>query len=283
MKTAFDIILLVVLLLLFQLSEVRADGFALMESYPAQGQIVKSSDLVNNPIYLKFNHPVDRFSEGLLRLYDKSAYSMCQLNICGVVNYEENDTKVIWYPRSPEYLFQPGKFFEIRIGDADPSVPSIPYSQVLYRDTFGNTLPVTHIDFSVDKCQPIASLTVTDNKMLTVPCNSGLFDGFTSGSGYSIKLTGGTSNPSCGLSLTVEGKVWLELPDGFAISLFDPFTTFQLNPGDNFSFDLINYTFVGIEPVGNYKFGFRLLNPVTGDNYSTVTTGFSFGICPVIF
>lgn len=284
MKIAFEILLLVVLLLLFQMSEVCANDFALLESYPAQGQIVKASDLVNNPIYLKFNHPVDRSYIGLVKLVDKTANSICQLNICGIVNLEDNnDTKLIWYPQGTAYLFQPGKLFEIQIGDSNPSVPPIPYSQELFKDTFGNTLPVTYIDFSVDKCQPIASLMVTDNNVRTVVCSSGLFDVYTSESGYAVKLTAGISNPSCGVALTVEGKVWLELPDGSLLSFFDPFTTVQLSPGDNFSVDLLNYTFVGSEPLGNYKFGFRLLNPVTGDNYSTGTTSFSFGVCPLIF
>lgn len=283
MKTAFTIVSLVVLLVLSHVSEVGADGFALLESYPAQGQIVTTSDLVGRPIYLKFSHPVDRSYIGLVRLFDKSGYNICQLNVCGVVNLEEKDTKLIWHPRDPADLFQSGKFFEIHIGDPMPSPAPVLSSQALFRDIFGNTLPVTYIDFSVDECQPIASLKITENDVRSLLCNSGLRLSYASGPGYAIQLTAGVSNPSCGLGLTVEGKVWLTLPDGSLMSVLDPFTTVHLRPGDNISVDLLSYTFVGSEPAGNYELGFRLLNPVTGDTYSAATTGFSFGVCPLLF
>ena len=282
MRRTIEMLLTVALLLSSGLSEVSAAGFALLESYPAQGQVVTAADLVDKRIYLKFNHPVDRSYIGLVRLLDSTESSICQLNVCGAVHFEENDTKVVWQPRDPANLFQPGKFFQIHIGDPLPSPAPIPFAQALLRDTSGNTLPVTYIDFSLDKCQPTASLTLTSNNVLTVFCYSGLRPVYTSGRGYGIKLTAGVSNPSCGLGLTVEGKVWLRLPDGSLMSLLDPFTTAHVSPGDGISVDLLDYTFVGSEPVGHYEFGFRLVNPVTGENYSAATTGFSFGVCPTL-
>jgi hypothetical protein len=279
MNRAREILLLAVLLLLSHLSEVRADGFALLNSYPAHGQVLATSSLVNNPIYLKFNHPVDRSYLGVVRLLDKTGNSICQLNTCGVVNLAENDTKLIWYPNGPAELFQPGKFFEIHIGEPNPTVPPVPFAPVLLRDVFGNTLAATYIDFSVDKCQPMASLKITDNNVRTLRCTGGLVDSDAPGRGYAINLTADISNPSCGSGLAVEGKVWLRLPDGSLMSVVDPFTTVRLSPGDTFSVDLLNYTFVGDEPAGNYQFSFRLLNPVTGDIHSAATTGLSFGVC----
>lgn len=276
MERGFAIALLIAPLLVFGSSEVHADAFALLDSYPAQGQIVTASDLFNNPVYLKFNHPVDRSYIQRVRLLDKIGNFFCQLNICGFVTFEENDTKVIWHPQMPGSLFQPGAFFEIHIGILDP-----PFGPYLFRDTFGNTLPVTYIDFGVDKCQPLGSLKLTDNGVRTILCNSGGIPPFyVGGSGYAIRVTAEISNPSCGAGLTVEGKLWLQLPDGSLMSVVDPFTTVPLGPGKNVSVDLLNYAFVGTEPVGSYGFGLRLLNPVNGDTYSTATTGFSFGVCP---
>lgn len=283
-KKSFEIASIFIVLLFCQLTEVRADDFILLESYPAQGQIVKPSDLVNNPIYLKFNHPVNRYYQGVIRLLDKTSKSSGQINMGGVVNFENNDTKLIWYPDQAASLFQPGYSFEIQIGDQNPDVPPVPYAPVLLMDTSGNGLPVTYIDFSVDKCQPIASLKVTDNNLITCWCDSPLgFDCHGNLSGYAITLTAGLTNPSCGSSLSVEGRVWLQLPDSSLLSLFDPPAVVPLIPGDSFSGDLLSYTFNGSEPTGGYTFYFRLLNSITGDFYSTATTGFTFGVCPAIF
>jgi hypothetical protein len=276
MKRGFEIALLTGLFLVLPSAAAYADGFALLESYPAAGQTVTASDLFDHPICLKFNHPVDRSYIQRLRLLDKSGNFFCQLNVCGFVTYEENDTKVIWHPQTPGRLFQPGAFFEIHIGIQDP-----PFGPYLFRDTSGNTVPVTYIDFGVDKCQPLGSVKVTDNGVRTILCNSGGIPPFyVGGSGYAVRVTAEISNPSCGIDLTVEGKLWLQLPDGSSRSVVDPFTTVPLSPGKTVSVDLLNHAFVGTEPVGGYELGFRLLNPVNGDTYSTATTGFSFGACP---
>ena len=283
MNRAREILLLTVLLLFSHLPEARADAFALLNSHPAHGQVLTTSDLVNNPIYLKFNHPVERSSLRVVRLLDKTGKSICQFSTCGVVNLEENDTKLIWHPNGPAELFQPSKFFEIHIGDPNPSVPPIPFGPVLFRDIFGNTLAATYIDFSVDKCQPMASLRIIDNDVRTLRCTGGLFDFYAPGRGYAINLTAQLSNPRCGSDLVVEEKAWVRLPDGSLMSVFDLFTTVRLSPGETLPVDVITHTFVGDEPAGIYQFGFRLLNPVTGDLYSEATTGFSFGVCPFLF
>jgi hypothetical protein len=284
MRTACELLLLAFLLLVSHLSEVRADGFALLESHPAHGQVVTTADLRDNPVFLKFNHPVDRSWQnlGLVRILDKTGHSLCQFNICGVIHLEEDDTKLIWHPQFPPDLFQPGKFFEIHIGDPNPSPVPVPPSPALFRDVSGNTLAVTNIDFSLDPCQPIAGLKVTDNNVQTLLCSGGLLPYYAAGSGYGITLRAQISNPICGSTRTVEGKVWLKPPDGSLMSVFDPFTTVSLAPGDDVSVEVLHYTFVGNEPGGNYEFGFRLLNPVTGDNYSAAATGFSFGVCPYL-
>jgi len=284
MRAAFEIVLLVFLVLVPRLSEVRADGFALLESHPAHGQVVTAAELRDNPVFLKFNRPLDRTWQNLalVKILDKSGHSLCQFNICGVIRLEENDTKLIWHPQFPPDLFQPGKLFEIHIGDPTPSPAPIPWAPALLRDVSGNALAVTQIDFSLDPCQPIASLTVTDNNVRTLVCSGGLLSYYANGSGYGITLTARISNPSCGSTITVEGKVWLTLPDGASMSVLDPFTTVPLGPGGDVSVEVLRHTFIGNEPPGNYQFGFRLLNPVTGDNYSSATTGFSFGVCPYL-
>ncbi len=270
MRKNSAIVLIIIALSFFQTAEVRADNFALVESYPAPGQTVKTSDLINNPIYVKFNNPVDRTTEGLIRLYDKSAISICQWSVCGWIEHAENDTKLIWHPQDPISLFEPGKYFEIQIGDPD-SLPML-------KDTSGNGLPLSYIDFNIDSCQPTASVQLSGNSSTICPHCLPPFifcmdDSFVTGD--TIKLTVGLTNPSCGSNLEVEGKVWAELPDGSFLSLLDPHTTGQLSPGDTLSVDLVNYTFTGNEPPGNYKVGFRLMNPVTGDYYSTAFRSFN--------
>jgi len=278
MKTARGILSLVVLLVLSRVSDVRADGFVLLESYPAPGQVVTAADLVDNRIYLKFNHPVDRSSVYLLAIISRSENFRCQLTVCGAVHFEEDDTKVVWQPES-FFRFGPGYFFEIRTGSPDdPATSPLPPVQRLLRDTSGNFLAPTSIDFSVDACQPVGTLKVTERNAATIHCNSSLFP-YTNGPGYGIKLTATVSNPSCGSRLTVEGKVWLRLPDGALMSILDPFTTAHLSPGDEISLDLLDHTFVGGEPVGHYEFGLRLVNAVTGDNYSKATSNVVFGQC----
>ncbi len=285
-KSALTILMAFIFLQLFLPSKVRADAFVLLDSYPAQGQTVKTADLINNPIYMKFNNPVDRTAEGLLRFLDKNANSICQLNMCGIVEYAENNTKVIWHPSDPMLLFEPGKSLEIQIGDPSPAVcplPPLPCTPVLFRDISGNTLPLTYIDFGMDKCQPTTSLTITYNHWKTCVCGPLGFNCHFDGAGNAATLTASLMNPVCGGSLSVEAKGWFELPDGSIFSLFDPHVTIHVTPGYSASVDLLSYTFTGGEPLGNYRFFLRLLNPITGDVYSTATTSLAFGVCPAIF
>lgn len=266
----FHIILLVALLLpLVQFSDVHADSFVLLGSYPAQGQTVEPSDLVNNAVYLKFNHPLNRSSEGAAKFLDKNVNSICQFDLCGIVEYAENDTEMIWHPNNPGFLFQPGSFFELQLDGLE--------------DTSGNSLPATYIDFSVDKCQPTANLNILYSNWKYCVCDPLGLDCHFNGTGNTFTLVGGIANPSCSKSTEVEVKCWVELPDGSLLSVFDPQTTVQVMPKDSISGNLFSYTFQGSEPIGNYKFFLRLVNPLTGDLYSTSTATVSFGVCPAMF
>jgi hypothetical protein len=275
----FATILLVAFLLIGRPSTAAAVDFTLLGSYPANGQTVGTSGLFDNAIYLKFNNPVDRTLEGLIMLHDKSGYDICQLDICGLVEYAENGTEIIWHPL-PQYsatLFQPGKYLTIRIGDPDPSpCPHPPCPPVLLRDTSGNAMPVTYIDFNIDSCQPTASLQLTGNNTVVVcpHCiNMCADDSYVTGD--TIKLTVGITNPACGPNVEVEGKVWVDLPGG-PLSLYDPHATRRLSPGESFSVDLVTHTFSGNEPPGQYIVNFRIMNAVTGDYYSKASGSFNF-------
>jgi hypothetical protein len=267
----------ILILVLVQFANAHGNDFFLLENYPLHGQVIKISDLHDNAISFKFSRPVDRSAEGLLRLSDKTANSICQLNICGIVKYEENDTKLIWIPDDPAALFLPGKSFEIQIGDPNPAVcpvPPLPCSPVLFRDVSKNTLPMTYIDFEIDKCQPTAYLQLSGNTPLYCPdcINFCLDDAFVPGDTISVNI--GIKNPECGSAVGLEAKVWVELPDGSLLSLSDPHATIQVKSGEVFSADIFHHKFLGYEPMGRYKVGFRILNPASGDFYSTGVDSF---------
>jgi len=70
-------------------------------------------------------------------------------------------------------------------------------------------------------------------------------------------------------------KVWVELPGGGLVSLFDiPKYTVPANA--NFTVTLFSYYFGGNEPSGNYNFGGRFLNWVNGDTISEDIEPFAF-------
>jgi hypothetical protein len=73
---------------------------------------------------------------------------------------------------------------------------------------------------------------------------------------------------SCEPTKVVE-TVWVELPDGFVISLIQPFTALTLLPGDNIETKIFEYTFNGNEPLGSYEIGGSFLHPLSGKNIST--------------
>jgi len=78
----------------------------------------------------------------------------------------------------------------------------------------------------------------------------------------------GSSNSSCEQSKVVE-TVWVKLPDDSVIPLIEPFTGLTLLPGAEIDTKIFEYTFSGVEPIGSYQIGGRLLHPFSGDAIST--------------
>ncbi|MEN8220951.1 MAG: LamG domain-containing protein [Pseudomonadota bacterium] len=77
-----------------------------------------------------------------------------------------------------------------------------------------------------------------------------------------------SSNSSCSQTKLVE-TVWVKLPDDSVIPLIEPFTGLTLLPGDDIDTKIFEYTFSGVEPIGAYEIGGRLLHPFSGDAIST--------------
>jgi hypothetical protein len=256
-------------------------AFVLIDSNPTNDQTVKLPDLLDRGFYLKFNNPVDRAYEQYIgiQLLGEGRFS-CQWNICGWVEYAENDTKVIWHP-SESFInsyFKAGEHFEIDLGISDLG------SSYTLKDTQGNSLVVTRIDFSMDACQPSVNVQVSGDPHGI--CYEGLMSFGYFIPGDTINVTLALTNPTCGQQITLEGKAWVKLPDGSFISLVAPNTIYQMAPGDTlsinavqYSFNALQYTFSGQEPPGSYEIGVRILDPISGSQYDTKTTGFSFGSC----
>jgi len=218
---------------------------------------------------------VDRAYEQYIsiRLLGESGL-ICQWNTCGWIEYAENDTKVIWHP-SESFIndfVKAGEHFEIRIGFTDLN------TSYNLRDTQGNLLEVTRLDFSTDSCQPTVNISVSGTPhgicYLSVEPVTYFIPGDT------INVTYGFANPTCGQQIAVEVKAWVTLPDQSLISLalVTP-ATFSMAPGYNIS-RVVSYTFSGQELPGIYPIGLRILDPVRGSHFSTAMTGFYFGACP---
>lgn len=242
--------------------QAQAGDFVLSESYPENGQTVKVPDLFNNRIYLKFNNPVDR--DTITRIVIESVSDYCQLNICGWIEYAENDTELIWHPNDNYeiFFFKPGASFKIRIGVSDLGM------QYRLKDIYGEKLPITYIEFKIDECTPAIKINVSGNSL------HDYFPAFILGDTITVQIH--LVNPVCGGEIEIEGKIWLELPDGTSIPLISP-AAFKLYGGDDISFNFIRYTFSGTEPCGYYKIGARLINAINGDYYSRTHASFSFG------
>ena len=71
--------------------------FKLIDSFPRDNESITIDEV--KKIFLKFSKPIDRanMSEGLISNYYVRSNSVCQWNICGWVEYRENDTKLIWH------------------------------------------------------------------------------------------------------------------------------------------------------------------------------------------
>jgi hypothetical protein len=82
-------------------------------------------------------------------------------------------------------------------------------------------------------------------------------------------IKGPSSPDSSCESINVVETIWAQLPDGFVISLIQPFTALTLLPGDNIETKIFEYTFNGNEPLGSYEIGGSFLHPLSGKNIST--------------
>lgn len=130
----------------------------LIDSFPKDNQPIIVDDLKR--VFLKFNKPIDRESEGLIGNLYVRANTWCQWNIGGWIEYAENDTKLIWHingePQNNNY-FQPKEapdypVFEIQIPH-ETKQPGL-------RATDGSRLPRTIIRVKV-KPTPAAEINIT--------------------------------------------------------------------------------------------------------------------------
>ena len=67
----------------------------LIDSFPRDNEPITTDDIKR--IFLKFNKPVDKETEGLIGNYYIKPNSWCQWNIGGWIQYAEDDTKLIWH------------------------------------------------------------------------------------------------------------------------------------------------------------------------------------------
>ena len=103
-------------------NEESLEPLKLIDSFPKDNEAITTEDI--KKIYLKFNKPIDRNTEGYIQNYFIRAHSRCQWNIGGWIQYDEGDTKLIWHvhERTLQNQNQYGPTdidyptFEIRIG-----------------------------------------------------------------------------------------------------------------------------------------------------------------------
>ena len=115
----------------------------LIDSFPRDNEPITTEDIKR--IFLKFNKPIDKGTEGLIGNYYIKANAWCQWNIGGWIQYAEDDTKLIWHingdPQNNKDWFGPMETdyptFEIRIPNSSQS-PRL-------RATDGSELPRTII------------------------------------------------------------------------------------------------------------------------------------------
>ena len=118
----------------------------LVDHYPKLGQKIKTKDVKN--IFLRFNNPIDRDSESLIRNYYIQANCVCQWNICGWIEFAEGDRLLKWHVKENKLFnidsYGPLEFdyprFEIQIGIKDSRK---------IKDIYGNELPYTTIQVKI--------------------------------------------------------------------------------------------------------------------------------------
>jgi len=124
---------------------------------------------------------------------------------------------------------------------------------------YNRALSESEIQQLYQPCQPTIDIVLNSNNRVTgdrVIVNT------------QINGPGILDDRSCEPSKVVE-TVWVKLPDDSIIPLIKPFTSLTLLPGDEIDTKIFEYTFSGVEPIGSYQIGGRLLHPFSGDAIST--------------
>jgi hypothetical protein len=247
-----------------------AGNFALVDSFPRKnGDKVSKASLADKNAFLRFNQPIDRSTIGFIRIRDLSDPSVCQLNICGCLESANDDTYLFWVPNSN--YFGRSTHFRIELGvigelQAQPNKP--------VKDIFGDELEITTIDFEIEACEPLVDLGVQGPSCTFCPPSINCWGScVTKDVTVTIDVT--IQNPICSNVRTLEGKIWVKMPGGLLAPLADQFLSIALSPGETSEFQVIEYTFSGDEPLGQYTIGAALIDPITGQNYSRSETTFS--------
>lgn len=74
----------------------------------------------------------------------------------------------------------------------------------------------------------------------------------------------------------VEVKTWIELPGGLQMNVLNAHLVFTVPANADILHEIISYTFTGMEPAGMYIVGARLLNVISGREYSVNLDNFTF-------
>jgi len=69
-------------------------------------------------------------------------------------------------------------------------------------------------------------------------------------------------------AVSIETKLWAEDPSGAVYSLLNPCSIFTLAPETDETVTVFEYVFSGREGPGDYQIFVRLINPITGEEYS---------------
>ena len=117
----------------------KESQFKLIDSFPTDNQKILTEDV--KKIFLQFNNPVDKSTVPYIGNLYVQENTFCQWNICGWIQFSEDDTKLIWHVHeeglSNEKRYRPLDIdyhrFEIHIG-REPDEWKV-------KDIYGNVLP----------------------------------------------------------------------------------------------------------------------------------------------
>ncbi|MCP4688539.1 MAG: hypothetical protein GY859_10835 [Desulfobacterales bacterium] len=253
---------------------VCADEFKLIESFPADGQTVARDRFLDGSVYFILNRPLDvRISKRIIKIHLLDEPSSCQLTICGRLFIEDRATLITWYPNA--YQFQDKTRFQFELGAAgnefDPPI--------LLTDIYGNEMEPTTIDFEIEACDPLGIPNLYSSGNGRCPHQMHPVGYYTVTKGELVRGMASLTNPVCAGVRSVEVKTWVEFPDGRCLPIENPHTTIEMSEGRSIAGELFRYTFTGMEIEGRYAFGLTLMNPITGEIYSSRTRFFQFSLC----